>query len=174
MSAIDNLVLTESNSFPLEVKNISSRFIRTLVNNDSISARTFLDNTDLLSRKSVNVGISNSSTLDNFLYSSTENVISQTTSDTFGEIKDTTPEVISSTTAKNLTGALPEVKLTTLEILEDSGLGTAEHVVIGACVLVVVLACVAIVLRIVMPVIRSKLKQKRDFLDDESSERKSR
>ena len=81
---------------------------------------------------------------------------------------------ISTTTFNFINDTIPEVKVSRPEVPDETGLGTPEYVVIGACIIVLVLACLAIVLRIVMPIVRPKLKQKRDLLDDDSSDRKSR
>ena len=170
MSTIDSFLLTKSNSLPSEIKNVSAQLIQTLTD-QALSNRTFWDKSADVPKDILNTTSIDSFSTDRSIISKTKELISESVEDTLDKSKLTILSDISTTTNNIIKTSVPEVTLSKPEVLEDSGLGTAEHVVIGACILVVVLACVAIILRIVMPFIRPKLKQKKDLLDklDEKS-----
>lgn len=170
MSTIESFLLTKSNSLPSEIKNVSAQLIQTLTD-QALSNRTFWDKSADVPKDILNTTSIDSFSTDRSIISKTKELISESVEDTLDKSKLTILSDISTTTNNIIKTSVPEVTLSKPEVLEDSGLGTAEHVVIGACILVVFLACVAIILRIVMPYIRPKLKQKKDLLDklDEKS-----
>ena len=56
----------------------------------------------------------------------------------------------------DLNNSQTEVTIFRPEVLESSGIGTAEKVVIGAVIIVVILTILAIILRVCMPVYRKR------------------
>ena len=172
MSSGDTSLLTDTKSLALEVKNVSAQIIRKLTT-ESVSARTLLDRNDTFSHSGVANNNFNLSTKDFDIFK-TNDIISDSVNEILDKPKDIHLEDISTTTFKFLNDTIPEVRVSRPEVPEETGLGTPEFVVIGACILVLVLAILAIVLRIVMPIVRPKLKQKSDLIDDDSSDRKSR
>ena len=172
MSDEDDFLLTDTNSLALEVKNVSAQIIRELAS-ESVSARTHLDTNDTFSHSSVSNSSFDSSTKDFDKFQPVD-VISDRLKDILEQPKDFISDVNSTSVFNFINDTIPEVRVSRPEVPDETGLGTPEYVVIGACIIVLVLACLAIVLRIVMPILRPKLKQKHDLLDDDSSDRKSR
>ena len=178
MSNIDSLLLDDNEpSFPLDIVNVSSQVIWTLAN-ESLSTKSFIDKISTINGTTND----NISGLDNFSTSSTprllkNNIISEVL-DTSSAKTVTQRNSLSTKTAGIINRTLAEVTFSKPkpEVIDDAQLEIAQNVVIGACVVVVFLACVAIILRIVMPYIRPKLKQKKNFFDkdSDSTERKIR
>ena len=175
MSVGQDFLLTDTDSLGLKVKNVSDRILRELAS-ESDSSGTLLDTNRTFLHDSVSANSFGGSTKD-FANFHSEDIISDRLKEIFEKSKDFISQSISTTTSETLNAindTIPEVKVSRPEVLQETGLGTPEYVVIGACIIVLVLACLAIFLRIVMPVIRPKLKQKRDLIDDDSSDRKIR
>ena len=178
MSNIDSLLLDDNEpSFPLDIVNVSSQVIWTLAN-ESLSTKSFIDKISTINGTTND----NISGLDNFSTSSTpsllkNNIITEVL-DTSSAKTVTQLNSLSTKTAGIINRTLAEVTFSKPkpEVIDDTQLEIAQNVVIGACVVVVFLACVAIILRIVMPYIRPKLKQKKDYFDkdSDSTERKIR
>ena len=79
-------------------------------------------------------------------------IVTNSTTQSVNILQDITTKIVNS----DVNNSLPEVIINRPEVKSESGIGTAEKVVIGAVAIVVILAIVALILRLLGPRLRPK------------------